>query len=176
MSQRVPYAESCEVLRQQGILEPGESPMLPPRPPRVDDADVRVGIRFFRTKLADVRLDSLTIPRTYVARSEMRNVTFRETDLSESTINASDLIDVDFGGSDLSRSDMRGCIFERVNFSGAVLRGVDLRRGRFRACNFAGADLTGARLSRLFGALLSLSRAQRAVIVWSWRGPAPEEG
>ena len=176
MTPRKSFPESCEILRAHGVLGPDEWPSPLGRQPSHDDDAGTAGIRWFRTRLADVALDRLTLAHTYIARSELLNVTLRDCDLSGSTLNSNDLIDVDFSGSDLSGCDMRGCIFERVSFRGANLGGADVRLGRFRDCDFAEADLTGARLSRLFGAFLPLSRAQRRTIAWSWRGLAPEEG
>jgi len=171
---RIPYTESCRVLQSKQLLETDELPPLPERPPRYDDEDL--GVSFFRTRLADVALDGLTLPRTFFGRSEIRSVSFRGSDLSESTANWSDFIDVDFSAADLSRADFRASILERVNFRGAMLRGADLRQTTLRGCAFDGADMTGARLTRGFGWLLRLSREQRAVIDWQLPGPAPEGG
>jgi len=67
---------------------------LSERAPRHDDE--QLGVSFFRTRLADVTLDGLTLPRTFFGRSEIRGVSFPVTDLSESTANWNDFIDVDF--------------------------------------------------------------------------------
>ena len=174
MPDRVPYAESCRVLQTKELLETDELPSLPVRPPRHDDE--QLGVSFFRTRLADVALDGLTLPRTFFGRSEIRSVSFRGSDLSESTANWNDFIDVDFSSADLSRADFRSSTFERVGFRGAVLRGADLRRATFRGCTFTDADMSGARLTRGFGWLLRLSRTQRAVIDWQPPGPEPEGG
>lgn len=174
MSDRVPYDESCRVLQSKELLETAELPPLPGRPPRHDDE--QLGVSFFRTRLADVALDGLTVPRTFFGRSEIRSVSFRGSDLSESTANWNDFIDVDFSSADLSRADFRASIFERVSFHGAVLRGADLRRATFRGCTFTDADMTGARLSRGFGWLFRLSSAQRTAIDWQPPGPEPEGG
>jgi BTB/POZ domain-containing protein KCTD9 len=174
MPDRVPYTESCRVLQSKQLLETVELPPLPERPPRHDDE--QLGLSFFRTRLVDVALDGLTLPRTFFGRSEIRSVSFRGSDLSESTANWNDFIDVDFSSADLSRADFRASIFERVTFGGAVLRGADLRRTTFRDCIFTDADMTGARLSRGFGWLFRLSRAQRTVIDWQSPGPEPEGG
>jgi uncharacterized protein YjbI with pentapeptide repeats len=116
------------------------------------------------------------LPRTFFGRSEIRSVSFRGSDLSESTANWNDFIDVDFSSTDLSRADFRASIFDRVSFRGAVLRGADLRRATFRGSTFIDADMAGARLTRGFGWLFRLSRAQRAVIDWQPSGPEPEGG
>jgi len=92
------------------------------------------------------------------------------------TTSTSGFADVDFRGVDLSRADLRASIFERVDFRDAILRDVDLRRATFRQCTFAGADLTGAKLSRHFGWLTRLSRAQRAAVSWQWFGALPDGG
>jgi len=174
MPERKPYAESCRVLQSQELLEADQLPPLPERAPRHDDE--QLGVSFFRTRLADVALDGLTVPRTFFGRSEIRGVSFGGTDLSESTANWNDFIDVDFSSADLSRADLRASIFESVSFRGAVLRGTDLRRATFRGCTFTDADMTGVKLTRAFTWLFQLSRAQRAVIDWQSPGPEPEGG
>ena len=174
MRERKSYQESCKVLQELTILDPGEFPVLPTRPPRHDDE--KSGLSFFRTRLDGVSLAGLTLPRTFFGRSEIRDVSFNGSDLSESTAAWNDFVDVDFRDCDLSRADLRASLFERVNFQGAILRGADLCRATFRDCSFAGADLTGARLSRSFGWIFRLSSAQRAAADWRWRGDEPEGG
>ena len=174
MPDRVPYDESCRVLQSKELLETDELPRLPERPPRHDDE--QLGVSFFRARLADVALDGLTLPRTFFGRSEIRGVSFRGSDLSESTANWNDFIDVDFSSADLSRADFRASIFERVSFGGAVLRGADLRRATFRGCTFTDADMAGAKLTRGLSWFFRLSPAQRAAIDWQSSGPEPEGG
>ena len=175
MPKRIPYIESCRFLQTKKLLEGGEPPPLPKRAPRHDDE--QLGISFFRTRLADVRLDGLTLPRTFFGRSEIRNVSFRGTDLSESTANWNDFSNVDFSSADLSCADLRASIFESVNFRHTLLRGADLRRATFRHCAFRDADMTGTKLCRAFTWLFRLSRAQRQGIDWqSSPGAEPEGG
>src|SRR5260370_32620616 len=113
MPDRVPYSESRRVLESKELLETDERPPLPERPPRYDDE--QLGVSFFRTRLADDALDGLTLPRTFFGRSEIRSVSFRGSDLSESTANWNDFIDVDFSSADLSRADFRASVFARVS-------------------------------------------------------------
>ncbi len=175
MPNRKPYEESCRFLKDQQLLEGDTLPELPPRAPRYDDG--QLGVSFFRTRLAGARLEGLTLPRTFFGRSEIRGVSFKSTDLSQSTACWNDFIDVDFGQADLSEADLRASIFQRVSFRGAILRGADLRRTTFTGCTFAGADLTGAKLSRSLSWLFRLSSAQRRSIDWqSGPGPEPEGG
>ncbi len=175
MTQRISYPESCKALQGQQLLESDALPALPERSPRYDDE--LLGVSFFRTRLADAKLDGLTLPRTFFGRSEICGVTFRGTDLSESTANWNDFIDVDFNSADLSRADLRASIFERVSFRGAVLRGTDLRRTTFRNCTFTDADMAGTKLTRAFAWFFRLSHVQRAVIDWQLNsGPEPEGG
>ena len=173
MPERKSYSESCSVLRGHRLLESADIP-LPTRAPRSDDE--HLGVSFFRTFLTDIVLDGLTLPRTFFGRSEIRHVSFRDSDLSESTANWNDFIDVDFSSADLSHADLRASIFERVSFHGAILRGADLRQSTFRNCTFSDADMTGAKLSRAFSWLFRLSRAQRATVDWQWPGPEPVGG
>ena len=174
MADRASYTESCRVLRSLDLLERDELPPLPVRQPRHDDD--QLGVSFFRTRLADVALDGLTLPRTFFARSEIRSVSFRDCDLSESTVNWNHFIDVDFSAADLSLADFRGSIFERVSFRGTLLRGADLRRTTFRGCTFTEVDMTAAKLTRSFSWVFRLSRAQRSAIHWMLVGPEPEGG
>lgn len=174
MPERKTYVESCLVLQCAGFLEAGEVPPLLVRAPRHDDEVL--GLHFFRTRLEDVHLDGLTLPRTFFGRSEIRKVSMRDSDLSESTANWNDFVDVDLSAADLSRANLRASRFERVSFRGAVLRDADLRHATFRGCAFDAADLTGARLTRGLRWLFFLSHAQRRGIDWQPPGPEPEGG
>jgi len=172
---RLPYIASCRLLIDQQLLAGGEAPPAQERPPRHDDEIL--GVRFFRAQLADAKLERLTLPRTFFGRSEICNVSFRDTDLSESTANWNDFIDVDFSLADLSRVDLRASVFERVNFSGASLRGADLRHARFTDCAFADADFAGAKLARECESLSGLSSTQRGAIEWhADHGEEPDGG
>ena len=171
---RKSYAESCAVLKSGGLLEGDAVPELPTRAPRYDDEEIAVS--FFRTSVADAVLENLTLPRTFFGRSEVRGVSFRGTDLSESTMNWNDFIEVDFTGTNLTRADLRSSAFDRVRFVDADLKGADLRHATFQNCDFAGADMTGARPSRGELWTFRLSAEQRAVIDWQEPGPEPEGG
>jgi uncharacterized protein YjbI with pentapeptide repeats len=161
---RLSYEDSCRVLQKRQLIEPGEIPPLPDGPPHHDDE--APGVQFFRTMLADAKLENLTLPRTFFSRSEIRATSFRDTDLSESTANWNDFIEVDFSAADLSRSDLRVCLFERVQFKGANLAGVDLRYCGFKSCNFADAHLIDAKLTQKIGRILNLTPEQQSVIDW----------
>jgi uncharacterized protein YjbI with pentapeptide repeats len=173
MPDRKPYKESCQFLKDQQLLEGGTLPELPERAPRYDDE--RLGVSFFRTQLADRRLENLTLPRTFFGRSEIRGVSFRGADLSESILCWNDFVDVDFSEADLSRVDLRASIFRRVSFRAAVLRGADLRQTSFNGCNFTDADLAAAKLSRSVIWFFRLSSAQRRSVNWQF-GSGPEPG
>src|SRR2546426_6390334 len=112
MPTRKPYKESCQLLKDQQLLEGDTLPDLPQRAPRHDDE--HLGVSFFRTQLGDARLEGLTLPRTFFGRSEIRGVSFHGTDLSQSTGCWNDFVDVDFSEADLSGVDLRGSIFQRV--------------------------------------------------------------
>jgi uncharacterized protein YjbI with pentapeptide repeats len=175
MLNRKPYKESCAFLRDEQLLQSVALSVLPERAPRHDEE--HLGVSFFRTQLADARLEDLTLPRTFFGRSEIRGVSFRRTDLSQSTACWNDFVDVDFGEADLSGADLRASIFQRVSFRGALLRGADLRLATFRDCTFADADLTAAKLCRSFSWLFRLSSTQRRSVNWQISsGPEPEGG
>lgn len=172
---RLSYEDSCRALQKLQLIDSGEIPPLPYRPPRHDDETI--GVQFFRTMLTGVKLEHLTLPHTFFGRSEIRAVSFRDTDLSGSTANWNDFIEVDFQEANLSGSDLRACLFERVRFTGASLAGVDFRYCGFKKCDFTNADLTDARLTRKVGAALRLSEEQQSVIDWQTEdGEEPEGG
>jgi len=143
------------------------------------------GVRFFRTwvgvghpfglqpsdpdeweDVPEHALDNLTLPRTFFGRSEISFISFKNTNLSESTMCWNDFIEVDFTDTDLSGADLRASIFRRVVFVRATLRNADLRRSSFPECDFTGADMTGAKLTLKQGERIQLSEEQRKVIDW----------
>jgi hypothetical protein len=69
VTDRVSYAESCRVLQGHGILEGDETPPLPTRAPRHDDE--QLGVSFFRSRVSNVDLARLTLPRTFFGRCEI---------------------------------------------------------------------------------------------------------
>jgi len=71
---RLSYEDSCRALQSRKIIDPGDIPPLPPRPPRYDDEVL--GVSFFRTELADTKLEHLTLPHTFFGRSEIRGSRF----------------------------------------------------------------------------------------------------
>jgi hypothetical protein len=141
---RLSYEESCRELQKQHLLDPGEMPPLPHRPPRYDDETL--GVSFFRTMLAEAKLEKLTLPWTFFGRSEIRATSLKDTDLSGSVANWNDFIDVDFSAASLSSADLRYC--------------------GFKECDFTDADLTDTKLTRKAGAALDLSAEQRCVVDW----------
>jgi len=175
MPQRLSYDDSCRALQREQIIEDGDIPPMPDHPPREDDEEL--GVNFFRTMLADVKLEHMTLSRTYFGRSEIRATSFKNTDLSESTANWNDFVDVDFSFADLSKSDLRGCVFQQVRFSSANLVDADLRHCGFKGCDFNGANLAGTKLTRKAGAALKLSPEQQSVVDWQIEdGKEPEGG
>jgi len=166
------YEESCWELQRLGWLKSGSIPPLPARPPCYDDPEP-LGVEFFRTRVSDDKFENLTLPRTFFGRSEIRDMSFRGTDLSESTLCWNDFIAVDFSDCDLSNGDLRASLFEKVNFSGANISRADLRRSEFKKCDFSGADLRGAKLTR--SQRLPLSPSQEREVDWQ-RSDGEEPG
>ena len=147
---RLSYEESCRFLRQAGCLGDVPDDALPPLPermPRHDDVEP-LGVSFFRTLLADVKLENLTLPRTFFGRSEVRDVSFRNTDLAESNLCWNDFVRVDFRDARLALADLRTSVFTDVDFAGADLRRCDFRGSTIKRCDFTGASLEGAILTR----------------------------
>jgi uncharacterized protein YjbI with pentapeptide repeats len=149
-----------------GELEQGDLPKIPQGRPNYDD-EGPLGVNFFRTRLEHKKLVNLTLPRTFFSRSEIRKVSFENTDLSESTLCWNNFIEVDFSKATLTNSDLRAATFTRVRFNQADLRGTDLRRSSFDISSFMGADLSGAIATRKQQASLTLSKRQIAQISWT---------
>jgi len=139
-------------------LAPGVVRRLPSKRPDHDD-DGLFGIRWFRPLMKDKILENLTLPRTFFGRSEIRNVSFAGTDLSESTLCWNDFVWVDFTSCDLRECEMRAALFDSVKFSGADLNQSDLRRSDFKDCDFSDASLQGAKLTKSQSLHLNLSRS-----------------
>ena len=178
------YGESFAILRERVEIV-GEPRPIVERPPRHDDEDV--GPSIVRAAIDDVALDALTLSGLYVGRSELRNISFRDTDLRLATFNWSDLLDCDFTGADLSGADLRACRFERCVFRSANLARTDVRGSTFELCTFEAASLDRAKLyrtPRLLGLLkrgrdqtnLPLSETQRRDVEWCADAPAPGGG
>ncbi len=170
---RLSYEESCEKLKPAYI---SETPPLPERRPRYDDE--APGLSFFRTFLGDGEdLSNLTIPRTFFGRSELNDVNFGNTDLSQSCLCWNDFVDVSFAGADLRDADLRASGFLRVRFNAADLSNADLRHSTFDDCDFEHADLSAAIVSRSQLRSMRLSPEQKAAIDLRWRnGPKPDGG
>ncbi len=158
------YAESCLELQRIGVLEPGQIPPMPNRQPQYNDPEP-LGVNFFRTRV-EGDLSGMTLPRTLFGRSEIRDASFRNTDLSESTLCWCDFIRVDFSDACLGASDLRSSIFEETNFAGCDLCFADLRRSSFSNCNFADSLMRGAKLTRHQARQLILSPQQQADVDW----------
>ena len=158
------YEDSRCALLSLPLIATGDNPSLPPPPLPPDDG--APGVSLFGILLAEAKLEHLTLPRTFISRSEIRGTSFRDTDLTGSTANWNDFIDVNFSAADLSGSDLRACVFERVRFVGASLVGVDFRYCGFKKCDFTDADVTDMKLTIKLGAVLRLSPEQQSVIDW----------
>jgi uncharacterized protein YjbI with pentapeptide repeats len=163
---RKTYRDSCLLLQKIGQIEQGALPKIPDHRPNYDDPEP-LGVSFFRTLLENEKLANLTLPRTFFSRSEIRKVSFENTDLAESTLCWNDFIEVNFSKATLTKSDLRAAIFVKVRFNQADLRGTDLRRSSFEACSFVGADLSGAAATRKQQASLNLSERQLAQVSWT---------
>lgn len=159
------YEQSCRRLQELGWLDAGDVPPMPARPPRHDDEELEVAIRFFRTRVSG-DFSNMTLPRTFFGRSEIAAASFRNTDLSESILCWNDFIGVDFTDASLRGSDLRASIFNGVHFSRSDVRDADLRRSRFHECDFTDADFRGAKLTRPLGAALRLSPRQLESVAW----------
>ena len=173
------YEESVRLLQRLGYPDAGADGVIPPIPdhrPQCDD-EGPLGVCFFRTFVGqDIEegdedashrdLENLALPRTFFGRSLVQHVSFRNTDLSESTLCWNDFNEVNFTDADLSGCDLRASFFSEVDFVRADLRNADLRRSRFEACDFTDADMRGAKLTHEQGEEIDLSEKQQQVIDW----------
>lgn len=175
METRKNYEASC-LLLQQDYLEAGDVPPIPEHLPQYDDREP-LGVNFFRTSIDGDNLSNLTLPRTFFCRSEIKNVSFQGTDLSESNLCWNDFMGVNFSFSLLAGSDLRASLFSNTSFQTADLSGADLRQSRFVSCTFTGARMIGTILTVAQGTMLPLSDQQRAEIAWADQdGPEPGGG
>lgn len=173
---RVGYESSCRLLQALGLLEPGDIPPVPDHRPRHDDEEP-LGVSFFRTSVGEGDLENLSLLRTFIGRSEVGPISFRNSDLSESGLCWNDFIDVDFSDCDLPDSDLRASIFKSVKFVRANLRNTDFRRSHFERCDFTDAEMLGAKLARIQAKMVRLSPKQQREIDWqAEEGPEPDGG
>lgn len=137
---------------------------MPSRRPLHDDPEP-LGVTFFRTEVSG-ELTNLTLPRTFFGKSEIREASFRNTDLTESTLCWCDFEAVDFSEACLRDSDLRAANFDRVNFSKCDLRGSDLRLATFMDCTFEGASMHAVKLTRAQARQVRLDRSQTREVDW----------
>ena len=171
---RKTYEESCRLLQGLGYLPEGELPVFPTAMPTCDDEILSVS--FFRTFLGEDCLDNLTLPRTFIGRSEIRGTKFKNCDLSESCLCWNDFIESDFTEACLVGSDLRASVFEKVIFLRTDLRNADLRRARFQDCDFTAAIVRGAKLGKDAKVLQSLTLDQLREIDYQPEGEEPPGG
>jgi BTB/POZ domain-containing protein KCTD9 len=175
-SGRLSYEESCKFLQRLGYLVGGSIPPMPDHRPQYDDEEP-LGVSFFRTAVTGDAVEDLTLPRTFFGRSDVGLVSFKNTDLADSTLCWNDFHDVDFSDCDLSRSDLRASSFKTARFTRADLRDADMRRSSFEDCDFGGAKMRGVKLTNPQASALLLSDEQRKEIDWqSSDGEEPRGG
>ncbi len=173
---RKSYEDSCKVL-QKDYLDNDIIPPLPTRRPLPDDEDP-LGVSFFKTYIGDGDdLCNLTLPRTFISRSEINDVNFSNTDLSESSLSWNDFINVNFTFSSLKDADARSSNFEKINFTNADLTNTEFQHSSFDNCCFLNAIMNGTLLTNKQGEGIELSDLQRSNITWlSDDGPEPPGG
>ncbi len=190
--QRLSFMESCKLLMQedapfcgQFIASGGDRETEPYHPSGVPRPDIVTGgLRFFGEFVGgadpeeeELVLEHLSLPSTFINRSELISVSFLNTDLSESFICWNDVKYVDFSDADLHGSDLRANAFENVSFNGANLSNTDFRFSVFEKCTFSGALMNGCKLHLSKVESLELSPNQRREIVWCREeGPEPPGG
>jgi uncharacterized protein YjbI with pentapeptide repeats len=148
---------------------------IPDHRPQIDDDPL--GVTFFRTFVGqDIEqgddnvshndLENLTLPCTFFGRSYIQHVSFKNTDLSESTLCWNDFTEVNFTDADLAGCALRASSFSEIDFVRTNLRNADLRRSSFEACDFTDADMRGAKLTREQAEQILLSDQQQEAIDW----------
>lgn len=165
---RLSYEESCRLLQQLGYPDAGVEGTIPPMPdhlPQSDDEEP-LGVSFFRTFVGEGDLENLTLPRALFGRSEIGPLSFKNTDLSESSLCWNDFNKVSFEDADLSGSDLRASLYNGVKFVRTNLKNADLRVSTFNSCDFTDAGMQGVKLTREQADVLGLSDEQRNVIDW----------
>lgn len=168
ISQRLPrlsYENSCRLLQRLGYLDAGNIPLIPDHRPQFDDEEP-LGVNFFRTLVGDGDLENLTLPRTYFGRSEIGPLSFKNTDLSESSLCWNDFNKVNCTDADLSECDLRASHFSEMVFVRANLRNADLRHCTFEECDFTDAGMRGSKLTHEQGRQILLSNRQQEEIEW----------
>lgn len=182
MNERISYEDSYRILQERGHFPEKDVPPLPLRLPTALD-DEPLGISFFRTLVGEEEpglvedMGSMTLPRTFFGRTEVRQTSFKNTDLSESCLCWNDFIEVDFTRTTLSGSDLRSSFYDHSLFTQADLSNADLRRATFEACDFTNAVMKGAKLTHDQRDSLNLSESQCGEIDWQDEdGEEPEGG
>ena len=119
----------------------------------------------------------MTLPRTFISRSEINDANFNNTDLSESSLCWNDLINVNFTFASLKNTDARSSNFENIDFTNADLTNTEFQHSSFNNCCFVNAIMNGTLLTNKQGESLVLSDLQRSNITWlSDDGPEPAGG
>ena len=182
MNKRLSYEESYRRLQERGHFPEKSVPPMPSQLPGVQDKNP-LGIYFFRTLVGEEEegliedMSNMTLIRTFFGRTEVRQTSFKSTDLSESYLCWNNFIQVDFTKTILSRSDLRASFYDHVLFVQTDLSGADLRHSAFDACDFTHAVMKGVKLTYEQGSLLNLSESQRQEIDWQDDdGEEPEGG
>ena len=119
MNERISYEESYLRLQERGHFSEKAVPPIRSQIPSIQDEEP-LGISFFRTFVGEEEpglmedIANMTLPRTFFGRTEVRQTSFKHTDLSESCLCWNDFILVDFTEACLSGSDMRASLYDHV--------------------------------------------------------------
>ncbi|MEM7607003.1 MAG: pentapeptide repeat-containing protein [Myxococcota bacterium] len=176
IGERLTYTDSIARLRTRMHVDVREDQAPPERMPQPTDPEAK-GLSFFRTRVESLQLVWLTLPRTFVSRSDILETAFCGSDLSESFLCWNDFHDVDFSDAVLAGADLRASNFRDVSFARAELTNADLRGARFSGCSFEDAVMVGTRMTKALGETLTLSPAQQDTIAWlDSDGEAPPGG
>jgi len=171
--ERLSYPESYRRAKNTFELFGNPKPEISARP-RHDDDDP--GPSILRYRLVDCDLSHLTLYGLFIGRSELRKVTFRDTDMHLSTFCWNDFVECDFTEANLQGSDLRSSIFTSCIFRNTNLEGCDLRHSTFEKCVFQESKMSGAILTHGQRPTLKLSRDQRKGVRWKFLSGALPEG
>jgi BTB/POZ domain-containing protein KCTD9 len=174
---RLNFPDSIERLRLAGLIAPEDNFVIPKRMPQYDDEAID-GFSIFRMGLDETAdLSNLTLPRTYIGRSELNGVSFRNSDINESNMCWNDFILSNFEFAVLDSSDSRATNFSNCNFRHCSLRQTDLRHSTFSNCSFVNTDFSGAIVTELQLVEMGLTKEQISTIdLRADAGPEPDGG
>lgn len=173
-AKRMTFAESWAFLKRKRLMSLKGSPSVIDHHAGWDREGDPTNIDFFRTAWEDADLANLTIPRLYINRSDLQQVSFRNSDLNQSFMCWNDFVDCDFTDADLTCCDMRRSLFRGCKFIRCKMVAAYLSGSEFDDCDFTDADLRGAIIDT--DTDIDLTDEQMNVLECVMESPEPKGG